>query len=182
MTEILDWSHEATDIGERGLKKSRSATSAELAALAQNLDLVSCSHLDVTYTVEGRGRDAYRVTGEVDAGVVQACVITLEPVTDRVRERFTVTFRRDAVTDGPKTARQADTTDPEMEILAAEDVEPLIRDRIEVGRIVYETLSAGLNPYPRKEGADFDWQDPRAEADRIKTHPFAALKSLKKDG
>lgn len=182
MTENLDWSHEATEIGERGLKKSRSATAAELAALAQSLDLVSCSHLDVTYTVEGRGRDAYRVTGDLDAGVVQTCVITLEPVSDRVRESFTVTFRRDAATDGPKTARRPDDTEADMEILSAEDVEPLIRDRIEVGRIVYETLSAGLNPYPRKEGAEFDWQDPRAEADRIKTHPFAALKSLKKDG
>ena len=34
----------------------------------------------------------------------------------------------------------------EREILAGPDVEPLAGDHSEVGRIVYETLAAGLDP------------------------------------
>ncbi len=54
-------------------------------------------------------------------------------------------------------------------------------DRIDVGRIVYETLSAGLDPYPRKEGAEFDWADPKTGV-ADSANPFAVLKKLKGEG
>ncbi len=56
-------------------------------------------------------------------------------------------------------------------------MEPLEHDRIDIGRIVYEALSAGLDPYPRKEGAGFEWTDPKAAEGAGK--PFAVLKKLR---
>ena len=39
----------------------------------------------------------------------------------------------------------------------------LIDGIIPVGRIVFETISAGLDPYPRKPGAEFTWADKASE-------------------
>jgi uncharacterized metal-binding protein YceD (DUF177 family) len=167
----LEWSHETTEIPERGLKRTRSGTEAERAALAKALDLVACDALDVTYQIMPTASGHWQVTGGLDAAVTQSCVISLEPMAARVAETFSVEFRRD-----PGEAGGED----EQEILSGHDVEPLVGDRFDVGRIVYETLSAGLDPYPRKEGAAFDWTDPRAGAGDS-ANPFAVLKKLKNE-
>jgi hypothetical protein len=51
-----------------------------------------------------------------------------------------------------------------------------------VGRIVYETVSAALDPYPRKSGAEFTWSDPREAEAAARANPFALLKKLKDEG
>jgi uncharacterized metal-binding protein YceD (DUF177 family) len=167
----LAWSHETTEIPERGLNRTRSATEAERAALAEALALIACDALDVTYQIVPTPAGHWRLTGGLDAAVTQACVISLEPVAARLAETFSVEFRREA---------DEGSAEDEREILSGHDVEPLDGDRIDVGRIVYESLSAALDPYPRKEGAEFDWADPKAgEADTA--NPFAVLKKLKNE-
>ena len=65
--------------------------------------------------------------------------------------------------------------------MSAAEFEPIEHGRIDVGRIVYETLSAAVDPYPRKAGAEF-------AADEVggplvgDYGPFAALKKLKDRG
>ncbi len=167
----LAWSHDTAEIPERGLKRTRSATEAERAALAAALDLLSCEALDVSYQITPGASGAWHLTGGLDAAVTQACVITLEPVTGRVAETFAVEFRREA----PRAA----ASEGDVEILSAADVEPLEGERIDVGRIVYETLAAGLDPYPRRPDAEFAWTDPRADSSDAAANPFAALKKLK---
>jgi uncharacterized metal-binding protein YceD (DUF177 family) len=176
MTDIiealpLDWTIAACDIPERGLKGTRTATDAERAGVANALDLLSCEALEVTYAITARD-GGYRLEGGIDAAVIQACVITLEPVAGRIAESFSVDFRREEATTA------GDGSD--IEILSGSDVEPLVSDRIELGRIVYEALSAGLDPYPRKPGAEFDWSDPKQA--ETGSNPFAVLKKLKDRG
>jgi uncharacterized metal-binding protein YceD (DUF177 family) len=176
MTDILeplplDWSIDVTEVPERGLKGSRKATESERAALANVLDLISCEALDVTYSITPLA-EGYRLEGGIDAAVIQACVITLEPVAGRVAESFSVDFSRDS--GGAAEDRE------DIEILSGADVEPLRNDRIELGRIVYEALSAGLDPYPRKEGAEFEWSD--AKQAGSESNPFAVLQKLKDRG
>lgn len=164
----LDWSIETTAVPDRGLKGSRAASEAERAALADALGILSCDALEATYQIRALGDGAYRLEGGIDAAVTQACVISLEPVAGRVAEAFSVEFRRE-VEDA--------LGDEEAEILSAPDVEPIENDRIPVGRIVYEALSAGLDPYPRKEDAAFEWTDPKLAEGA--GNPFAVLKKLK---
>jgi hypothetical protein len=45
---------------------------------------------------------------------------------------------------------------------------------------VVEELMSGLDPYPRREDASFDWTDEKAAA--AATNPFAALSRLKSSG
>lgn len=167
----LDWTHETTEIPERALKRSRMATEAERIALAKALDILSCDALEATYQITPVSGGGYRLEGGIDAAVTQACVVSLEPVAGRVAESFSVEFRRE-VKDGD--------TEGDVEILTAVEVEPIENDRIGVGRIVYETLSAGLDPYPRKDDAAFGWTDPKAAEGA--GNPFAVLKKLKDSG
>jgi uncharacterized metal-binding protein YceD (DUF177 family) len=166
----LDWTVETTAVPERGLKGSRKATEAERGALATALGLISCDGLEATYQISPAAGGGYRLEGGIDAAVTQACVISLEPVAGRVAESFSVEFRPDTEPE----------VDQEIEILSAPEVEPLEHDRIDIGRIVYEALSAGLDPYPRKEGAGFEWTDPKAAEGA--GNPFAVLKKLKDPG
>lgn len=164
----LDWTIETTAIPDRGLKGTRAATEAERASLVAVLGLVSCDALEATYQIRAAGDGAYRLEGGIDAAVTQACVITLEPIAGRVAEAFSVEFRREVATE---------PVEGEAEILSAADVEPIENDRIAVGRIVYEALSAGLDPYPRKDDAAFEWTDPKLAEGA--GNPFAVLKKLK---
>lgn len=164
----LDWMVETTAIPDRGLKGTRSASEAERTALAEALGIVSCDALEATYQIRALGDGAYRLEGGIDAAVTQACVISLEPIAGRVAEAFSVEFRRD-VRDEP--------VEDEAPILSAPDVERLDNDRIAVGRIVYEALAAGLDPYPRKDDAAFEWSDPKLAEGA--GNPFAVLKKLK---
>jgi len=164
----LDWTIETTAVPDRGLKGSRSASEAERTALAEALGIMSCDALEATYQIRALGEGAFRLEGGIDAAVTQACVISLEPIAGRVAEAFSVEFRRD-VADQP--------VEEEAEILAAPDVERLEHDRIALGRIVYEALAAGLDPYPRKDDAAFDWTDPKLVEGA--GNPFAVLKKLK---
>ncbi len=164
----LDWTIETTAVPDRGLKGTRAATEPERVALAAALGLLSCDALEATYQIRAVGDGAYRLEGGIDAAVTQACVISLEPIAGRVAEAFSVEFRREVTTE---------PVEGEAEILSAADVEPIENDRIAVGRIVYEALSAGLDPYPRKDDAAFEWTDPKLAEGA--GNPFAVLKKLK---
>jgi hypothetical protein len=80
MTEPLSWVHDIAQSAGSGAARTRTGTPAERAALAAALDILSCDRLDVRYTLKPFGRDRYRLTGTLEADVVQACVVTLEPL------------------------------------------------------------------------------------------------------
>jgi uncharacterized metal-binding protein YceD (DUF177 family) len=170
MSEPLDWAHGLAEIGENGLERERRASEAERAALAHALDITAVTDLRASYVIQPLGRGRYRLAGEIEAGVIQSCVVTLEPVPGRIAERFEAEFM-----PAPELAR-AEGHHEEMEALAAADLEPIVHDRIEVGRIVYEHVAAALDPYPRKAGASLEQAVPEAGE---RESPFAVLSKLK---
>ena len=58
-----------------------------------------------------------------------------------------------------------------------EPPEPLFNGRLDLGALATEFLILGIDPYPRKAGAEF--APPKLEDSG--EHPFAALESLKKN-
>lgn len=170
MSEHLsDWAHNVTDIPAGGLDREREAGEGERAAIADALKLLKLDRLSARYRIKLQGDGSYRLAGKVSAALEQACVVTLEPVADEIDAPFDVEFRHEVA--------KADDEE-EASVLAGPDVDILERGVIPVGRIVFETVSASLDPYPRREGAEFDWQDPRL-VDPKETSPFAALSQLK---
>lgn len=167
--QLNDWAHNAADIPAGGLDRERAASEGERAAIATELNLLKLDRLTARYRIKLQSDGSYRLSGQVKAAVEQPCVVTLEPVSGDIDAPFDVEFRH-----------EIDTGDDEEDasVLAGPDQDILERGVIPVGRIVFETVSASLNPYPRRQDAEFDWQDP-LQADPKKVSPFAALSQLK---
>ena len=165
----LNWIENASDVAAGGIEREREATAEERQRLGEALGILGVSRLLARYRLSSMAGDAYRLTGALLADVEQACIVSLESVPGTIDTEFEVEFH-------PEVGEPENAT--EFGILDAVDVEPLERGIIPVGRIVYETLSSSLDPYPRREDATFSWQDPRA-GDAEKTSPFAALAVLK---
>ena len=131
---------------------------AELAKLAAVRDLPQLSAV-FDLTRQGAG---VQVSGHVSARVGQTCVVTLEPMERKIEEAFDVVF-------APAPAADAKNGDDEPP-------EPLVDGNVDVGALATEFLLLGIDPYPRKPGAEF--APPKVEDGGA--HPFAALEMLKK--
>lgn len=173
MTALRDWMLLVTDIPERGLARTRTATDEERIELARELDIPSVESLIVSYEITPRGPLRYVFSGTLEANVTQACVVSLEPVPARVTEAFEIGLGpAEALEDAPPAAG-------DREVSSVPDVESIEDGRVEVGTMIFGVLSAALPPYPRKPGVEFDWVDPKGEADPEGASPFAALAKLK---
>lgn len=169
MTQPLNWAHRVAEIAEAGLEQSRTATASERRALAQFLNVISCNDVRASYKARNLGQGRYRLLGDVSARLTQQCVVTLEPVEQELEESFDVEFW--PADDVPES------TDTEIDVLSAAEIEPIEHGIIDAGRIIVETLSAGLDPYPRKSDAEFAWEE--KDTGPSHTGPFAGLSKLK---
>lgn len=175
----LAWIDAIADVKD-GANRRRAADAAERAAVAHALDVPAVARLEMSYSVHVvDDGDAYVVDGVIEADLTQTCVVTLEPLDVQLKEPFSVTFARGAeVVATPKVGEIDPDADPEPE--------PIVADGLAIGRVVVEWLAGAIDPYPRKPGATFDWQDPQLKDEGdARVSPFAVLARLKgrdKDG
>lgn len=163
-------------VGTTQHREEITATDKERAALARRFDLVSLDGLSASFTLKRVRRDLVRVKGRVSADLVQACVVTLDPVPGRIDERFEVDFLEGA---------QPAVADVELDAEAAEAPEPAPDGWIDLGELAAEQLGLAMDPYPRKPDAQVpsEWKaEPAAEpvADE-RPNPFAILGKLKEN-
>ena len=86
-----------------------------------------------------------------------------------------IEFWPEGLLDAPKGGEEA------ASVIALDAPEPIVGGRIDLGRVAYEALATSLDPYPKREGASFDWsQEEPGEAPGGKTGPFAGLAALKR--
>lgn len=113
----------------------------ERRAVAEALGIVAVRKLRLEGELVPRGRSDWRLEASLGATVVQACVVTLDPVTTRIDEAVERTW-------------MADLPEPEgAEVeLPEDDVEPL-PPVLDLGAVMVEALALALPPYPRAEGA-----------------------------
>lgn len=170
------WTHRVAEVPERGIEVSRIATSQDCAAVAEALDLVACDRLVAAYRLRPIGGGRYRLTGEIEADVVQSCVVSLEPV------RSEITASVDEEFWPPELLPQATSgLEGEQEALAALIAEPIVDGRLDVGRLVYEHVATALDPYPRKEGVELPDGHAESHSETARDNPFAVLARLKKE-
>ncbi|MEO8420737.1 MAG: YceD family protein [Hyphomicrobium sp.] len=174
MSEPLDWSYRTTEIPEAGLRQSRTATEAERAKVASMLEIVSCEQLTSEFVIRAIGQGHYRLAGKVAGQLTQNCVVTLDPLAQAVGGTFDVEFW--------PAGKQPASGEDEVEALSAAEIEPIQHGMIDAGRIVFETLSASVDPYPRKAGAEFKGDELNDAAELGDSGPFVALKKLKDRG
>jgi uncharacterized metal-binding protein YceD (DUF177 family) len=135
---------------------------AALAALAGVRDM---PRLEAAIDLVRHG-NRLRATGRVSATVGQTCVVTLEPLVNRVDEPIDVMFAPLAA-DDPEDGSEARDTD--------EPPEPLVDGTADLGAIAAEFLLLGIDPYPRKPDAEFAPPVVASEG----AGPFAVLARLK---
>ncbi len=159
------------DDGKLGKGKSGriDASAAECAAAAKALDLLECRKLSLSYTLKAMPVAGFRMRAEVTAEVVQACVITTEPVVSTTREEVDVDLLPASV--APPVAGEV-SFDP----LNDSDCESYADGKIDLGQYAFELFSTSIDPYPRKPGSEL--AEPSAD-DRAKLSPFAVLGKLK---
>lgn len=175
-TPLASWTISVLAVPESGLATRRQATGAELSELARALDLPSCERLAAQYSVHAIGHGRFRVAGEISAALTQRCVVSLDPVPATVEERFDEEF-------WPAAAIDPAPGEHEHEALSHIEPEPIVDGEIDIGRIVYETVAAALDPYPRHPNVAHDWSgEASAGPDAARSGPFAALAKLKRDG
>ena len=161
-------------IGTTQHREEIAATEKERADLARRFDLIALDSLTAGFTLKRVRRDLVRVKGRVSADLVQACVVTLDPLPARIDERFEVDFLE---------GEQPAVADLELDAEAAEAPEPAPNGWIDLGELAAEQLGLALDPYPRKPDAEVpgEWKaEPAAEppaAERI--NPFATLEKLR---
>jgi uncharacterized metal-binding protein YceD (DUF177 family) len=156
------------NIPETGLHIEAKAPAEVRAQLVKLANLRDLPHLSAVFDLTRRGGGVH-VAGQVKARVGQTCVVTLEPLENDLDEPINVLFvprLEVAATDDGADRRAGDEEPPE----------PLIEGKVDLGAVATEFLLLGIDPYPRKAGAEFAAVKTADDSAR----PFAALEALKK--
>lgn len=122
--------------------------------------------LEASFDLARRG-EGVAVRGDVKADVGQTCVVTLEPIESTLHEQVDLLFAptENEAGESGRTKKKKD-----------EPPEPLENGMIDLGAIATEFLLLGLDPYPRKPGAELALR----ETSEGGNSPFAGLADLKK--
>jgi uncharacterized metal-binding protein YceD (DUF177 family) len=161
------------DVPESGLHHLELVGDAEvragLAALAGVRDM---SRLEAAVDVMRQG-NGLRVTGRVSATVGQDCVVTLDPLENRVDEPIDVVFAPPA----PVQVAADEGHDGERHDAQSGDEPPeaLVDGAADLGAVLADFLLLGIDRYPRKPGAVFAPPAQPGGGD----NPFAVLAKLK---
>jgi len=155
------------DIPETGLHLEIDAPADARAGLAALAGLRDLARLSAVFDLTRRGAGVH-VAGRVSARVGQTCVVTLEPIENDIEETVDLEYAPALVESAQIHAKdvKADEEPPEL----------LTDGKVDVGAIATEFLLLGIDPYPRKAGAEFA----SVKADEGSARPFAALEALKK--
>lgn len=142
------------------------------AALAKEMGIIGVKKLRFTGEIGPNGRKDLALIGHLGATVVQACVVTLEPVTTRIEEPV---LRRYVA--GYEMPEDAEAEMPEDESLEA------LPEEIDFAAVMSEALALNLPAWPRAQGiepVDLAVTEPgKAPMTDDDAKPFAALKALK---
>ncbi|MFQ5774351.1 MAG: DUF177 domain-containing protein [Kiloniellaceae bacterium] len=162
-------------LGEAEAREEIAATPEERAAVARRFDLRALDELRAVVRVRREGKDLIRVRGRFTADLVQTCVVSLEPVRNRLEESFTQLY---TLAPAAAAVREA-VVEPDEE----EPPEAVGPSGIDLGEAVAQQLAVALDPYPRAPGAKLSQAalGERGEAGDD-GGPFAALKALKGRG
>jgi uncharacterized metal-binding protein YceD (DUF177 family) len=162
---------ELAGLSDRGAELSLSPDATERARLATWLGALDVPRLEATVRLSYEGDDVYRYEADFTAEVVQACVVTLEPVPSRHAGRAERRYRVLA-----KRSRRS-SEDAVVDVSEDEDAPEVVSGTLlDIAAPVLEEVSLSLDPYPRAPGVAFE---PPKDEDRGEDNPFAVLAKLK---
>lgn len=147
----------------------------ERQALAQRYGVVSVDALSAVVVVTPLPGGDVAVKADYNADVVQACVVTLEPLSESLSGSFSMVFSENPVDED-------DGSEIEIDIDGPDPADAIIDGVIDIGEAVAEHVALEIDPFPRAEGAQYDSPDNGEDAnagDLQRPNPFAKLAALK---
>lgn len=143
-----------------------------LSQIADDLQLEGLRKLSFAGRIVPMGAQDWTLEATLGATVVQACVVTLDPVTTRIDTAVTRQYIRD----------YTDPDEPEAEMPDDDTVEPL-GQWIDPAQVMVEALALAVPDYPRKDTAHLGqmvYTKPgKAAMTDEDARPFAGLGDLK---
>jgi len=169
---LLDITVRTEEVSAEGRRYAFTADQQTLEFLTNNCPATEVSefsgHVDFRPM-----RGGYEAKGELKAQLHQPCVITLEPVEQKIDAKIERVFLRGEEPELDLTANGEVFVDLEAEA----DTEWFDADKIDLSDFIYEQFLLSIEPYPKKQGAELpvikDDEDPG------ELSPFAALAALK---
>ncbi|QLC25583.1 DUF177 domain-containing protein [Parasphingopyxis algicola] len=144
------------------------ADANERAALAERFDLQALPTLSARAEIRREGADIF-ARGEVYADVTQRCVVTGEPVTDRIEADFDLRFVPE---DLPVGAEEIELSADECETMIYTD------GAIDLGEAAAQTMALALDPFPRSANAEAALRAAGVISEE-EAGPFGTLKALR---
>jgi uncharacterized metal-binding protein YceD (DUF177 family) len=155
------------------------ASEGERLALARRFGFLGLPAFAARVTVDRRPGGQVVVEGRLRGKIVQACILTLDPVIQDLDEAFRVVFTQDLAEDRDPESGEA------LVSAQADAPEPLPGNLLDIGEIVAEQLSLAADPYPRRPGVKLEDVLPkprhsgRPGRTEQRRHPFAGLAALR---
>jgi Large ribosomal RNA subunit accumulation protein YceD len=161
-------------LGDRPVATAIEASDAERAALAARFGVLAIARLTAKFKIRrARAGRAVRLEGAVEGEVTQACVVSLAPVRQTIREKFVTLYVPEADLK-PIEMDEAGAVSLDA-FLGDEELEEALPDGpLDLGEIAAQEFAVAIDPYPRADGAGFkaDWG-----AGAPLASPFADLKA-----
>lgn len=171
---MSDWRYvvRLSDLSRGPVSATLEPDAATRESIAKRLGLESLDELAARMTVRA-WLDGAEITGRFQARVGQICGVTLEPFESDLAGDIALQVVPAGSPNGPA---ESAGTEIEMDIDAPDPPDVLEGEEIDLAAYLVEHLALEIDPFPRKPGAEFDYQP-----DVTEESPFAVLKKLKDD-
>ncbi|MBL4907618.1 MAG: DUF177 domain-containing protein [Sneathiella sp.] len=178
--EFIRWV-DVERLGREPIVFSIVASDEERANLVTRLAIVDMPTLTASGSLNRMAdKSLIELTGTLEAEVTQSCVISLEPVAQKIEEKFTVCYTFD------KVEANAEDADYVVSLDEKDLPELILEGRIDVVQAIVEQIALAMDPYPRaqdtentKNASVLRDAEKAAEMREPEVHkPFANLKDL----
>lgn len=168
---IDGWSHivRLHEVARDPVRVRLSPDAAQRAAIAKTLKLASLPAFAAEVTVKP-WLDGAELDGRFEAVVEQVCSVSL----DNFEQPLNGAFDIFVVPRGSPHAVDEAASEVDLDLDAPDPPDVLDGDQIDVAAYAVEALALEIDPFPRKPGAEFEFEPPPEEES-----PFAVLKALK---
>ncbi len=180
-TEVFSKKVDVSSIPRDGRRYRDIFKNDELKALADAIGVQALENIDINLELRPLSRDRLRVHGHVRADVTQLCVVTVEPVHSRLDENIDCEFWPEQ--DYLRWVRSSEEeSEAGFDAFLREEPEPYRDGEIDIGQFIYETIVAAIDPYPRKNNVEFNWDTSEFNTgvgwNVEKSGPFSKLRTL----
>mgnify|MGYP001569292237 CR=1 FL=1 len=170
-------------VEKRATEEKIEASSEECHLLAKRFSIIEVVSLKASCVLNRRKQKEagdFLLRVNMEAEIVQSCVMTLNNVHESIHENFSIIFQISAI--------KCDENDESKEVffnIDDEDIEYIEDKEIDLGEYVAEYLSLYMNAYPRQsdvKGKELGYKiltEDDVSDEPKKENPFAVLEELK---